>query len=467
MASNTRMAPEKATRTVPGAPLDKRKLLFLVAALVVIGAPAAAIFPTYLGASSAAAAAPAAASPPPPLYPGMTDYSGGGMFTWGVNPANRMPEPFCPSAAQMENLVPIPPVARQATYAYANACEQYYADADTARLDPNSAAADWCRGGAYFTFRSGAGRNIEISGGGVKIWWRCDGSASNPHVLFVHGYPTSSWDTWSDASNLLKSTHYVCHVDHQGFGFSQKLVAPYYYSIYEHAAALNEFVTNVAHLDAFTMVTHDMGSSVGFAFLEKFVNPATALSPPAFTLAHHIITNGNVWLPFSSLSFSQLALLDNRTGPLFEVMLTSLPYGRSAIGALFKPPLGSDALSSLGTISKFQDGRKNTNDLNQYLQQRACWESNWLGALNASAVPATLVWGELDPVAGPLVADYVWNASLSIRPNAPARFLMAPGGGHYMCHDEPALFACLVRDPRGACTGAGSWEKGSSYDRFP
>ena len=68
-----------------------------------------------------------------------------------------------------------------------------------------------------------------------------------------------------------------------------------------------------------------------------------------------------------------------------------------------------------------------------------------------------------DPVAPLRVAEYVWNNSLAIRPNAPARYVRSADGGHFLCHDTPELYACLVRDPRGNCTQGSSFEAGSTY----
>ena len=147
--------------------------------------------------------------------------------------------------------------------------------------------------------------------------------------------------------------------------------------------------------------------------------------------------------------------------------MTSNGYA-NAVGRLYRPSLtGTSKADALGTMIAYQDGMRASNDVNQYLQQRACYENNWMAALNESSVPATLVWGEEDPVCTTVVSDYVWSASLSVRPNAPARYIKVPDGGHYVCHDQPQLFACLIRDPLGACpwweTSIVSVEAGSTY----
>lgn len=377
-------------------------------------------------------------------------------------------KPVCPNASAIPGLYPIAPVMPQPSYSY-DTCMEFYDQMPAAERRKVSTAEDWCDGGSYFVFKSGAGKNVEISGGGVKMWWRCDGSRDSPQVLFVHGYPTSSYDTWLGTSNVLKNDHYVCHVDHQGMGFSDKPQAPYYYSIYEHAAALNYFVTSVANLTSFHMVTHDMGDSIGFAFLRKFVNPATAIAPPNFNLTHHTFTNGNVWLPLSNLTTLQLGLLDNHTSPDVERYCMSPEFYAYGIESLLRP-VGNDPSAhadhaSLVSVFAYKNGTGNQDDVNQYLQQRACWEAEWLEGLNTSTIPATLVWGQSDSVCPAAVGDFMWDDALSKRNTAPARYIKSPSGGHYIPTDQPELFACLIRDPRGDCTQYGSYQAGSTYPK--
>jgi pimeloyl-ACP methyl ester carboxylesterase len=82
-----------------------------------------------------------------------------------------------------------------------------------------------------------------------------------------------------------------------------------------------------------------------------------------------------------------------------------------------------------------------------------------LAALAESRVPTTLIWGELDPVAVPAVADYVWNEVLARRP-APAAYWRVPCGNHYVQNDRPAEVLAIVRgealpaQPDSQCSAA-------------
>jgi haloalkane dehalogenase len=86
-------------------------------------------------------------------------------------------------------------------------------------------------------------------------------------VLFVHGTPSWSFDF----RNVIKpvSKLYRCIApDHIGFGLSDK-PAGYDYSIKNHAATLEKFITNMK-LDNFHLVVHDFGGAIGLHYAIKF-----------------------------------------------------------------------------------------------------------------------------------------------------------------------------------------------------
>jgi hypothetical protein len=61
------------------------------------------------------------------------------------------------------------------------------------------------------------------------------------------------------------------------------------------------------------------GDSVGLALLQIYQGYGSALP---YTITHHVITNGNVWLPLARLSSLQKALLSPLTGPFLSRVLT-------------------------------------------------------------------------------------------------------------------------------------------------
>merc|ERR1712050_471333 len=124
-----------------------------------------------------------------------------------------------------------------------------------------------------------------------------------------------------------------------------------------------------------------MGTSIGFAFLEKYYNEATRITEPSFTIKHHIIANANIWLPLSTLSTLQLALLDNTTGYKVERLLLPAVWAAS-LRSLYNPPLSIEELAQVADTFRYKQGTLVQNEVIQYLQQRACYEEQWLAALN-------------------------------------------------------------------------------------
>jgi pimeloyl-ACP methyl ester carboxylesterase len=87
----------------------------------------------------------------------------------------------------------------------------------------------------------------------------------------------------------------------------------------------------------------------------------------------------------------------------------------------------------------------------KYLNERRENEVTWLETLGRSDVPATLIWGEKDPIARTAIADFVWKNHLRDRPAA-AAYWRINCAGHYPQNDQPEAVALLIRQALG---GAG------------
>ena len=79
-------------------------------------------------------------------------------------------------------------------------------------------AEEWYRAGQYFEWTSTT-RNNE--GRRVNVFYRTFGSRSNPALVILHGYPTSSFD-FREMIPFLEEDYFVAVLDFPGFGFSDK-----------------------------------------------------------------------------------------------------------------------------------------------------------------------------------------------------------------------------------------------------
>jgi len=193
-------------------------------------------------------------------------------------------------------------------------CLEFYAGME----NPPPAAFDWCKAGEYFSWKSTLPENAAFAP--LNIFHICQGNPDNPAILMIHGYPTSSFD-YADLFRELSKDHYVCALDTPGYGFSDKPRDGYEYSMFDDARLVDEYIRKVADLDEFTLFTHDKGDSVGLALLQIY----QAYNVKPYTINHHFITNGNIYLPLAQLTVGQKALLNPSLGPFLSSLIIGWP----------------------------------------------------------------------------------------------------------------------------------------------
>lgn len=295
----------------------------------------------------------------------------------------------------------------------------------------------WKAGGAFFSWTSSEPVNNKRA---VQVFYTCVGLPAQPPVLLVHGFPTSSFDFRALADDLARDFR-VCTLDFPGYGLSDK-PAGYRYTLADDARLLWHFVTQVAAMKEFVMLSHDRGDSVALNLLQLMqADPA-----PPFRISHHFITNGNLYLPLANLTDFQKRMLDPATAPAavkaVNAQLLAIGMGQTQ----YTPPLKSDdpdvgALASLFALPSAIEVIPATI---QYLNERRQFEVSFLEALKRSTIPATIMWGVHDMVSPVRVAEYVYNAALKDR-TARGAFWLMPCGNHYVQHDQPAAIAGVVR----------------------
>jgi pimeloyl-ACP methyl ester carboxylesterase len=259
-------------------------------------------------------------------------------------------------------------------------CQQYYAG----MKNPPAAAVNWCKGGQYFSWKSTLPENAAYPP--LNIFKVCLGDPKNPAILLIHGYPTSSFD-FSQLALQLASDYYVCALDTPGYGFSVKPRGGYHFSIFDDARLVDTFIREVAGLKEFTLVTHDKGDSVGLALLQIY----QSYTVKPYTINHHFITNGNVYLPLAQLSALQKMLLTPTLGPALSALLDGSLLAKGLANATFTPALTSEESAALASIIDYQNGVGVEYDIIQYLNERKANEVTWLETLARSDIPTTII----------------------------------------------------------------------------
>ncbi len=301
------------------------------------------------------------------------------------------------------------------------------------------AISEWKASGKYFAWQSTLAENQGKPA--VQIFYRCSGDETKPAMLMVHGFPTSSFDFRLLAQEL-KGDYRICMLDFPGYGFSDKPSAGYRYSLTDDAKLLWHFVTSIAPMQDFTLLSHDRGDSVSLAFLSLYQQ---ALKPP-FQITRQFILNGNVYLPLANLTDFQKRMLDPATSAAAVKAVTPALLAGGLGSTTYTPALKPNDPEVAGLAAQFayQSGIEVLPNTIQYLNERKEMEVTYLQVLAKSAVPATLIWGVHDTISPVRVPEFVWEGTLRSRKAAGA-FWIVPCGNHYVQHDQPAAIAGIIR----------------------
>ncbi len=305
-------------------------------------------------------------------------------------------------------------------------CADYYANMENPPVD----AQAWCESGSYFSWQSTLPLNVTFEA--LNIFHVCEGNPNNPKILMIHGYPTSSFD-FALLFERLRDDHYVCALDTPGYGFSDKPLNGFKYSIFDDVKLIDYYIRDIIEFDNFTLLTHNKGNSVGLALLQAY----QAYDELPYTINHHVITNGNIYLTVEQLPEGQQTLLNPVAGAIASRRITGEQFA-TGLSNFFSVPLSEDKIKAYASILNYRDGTLVQHEIIKYLNERDEHGNDWLQTLANSDVLTTVIWGEQDTVIPVTVPDDVWANFLADRP-APASYWRVPCAHHYLQVDQPDL----------------------------
>ncbi|QEU58675.1 hypothetical protein KDRO_A06960 [Kluyveromyces lactis] len=108
----------------------------------------------------------------------------------------------------------------------------------------------------------------------TKVWYREAGDKSNPSIVLLHGYPTSS-TMFRHLIPLISNKFHVIAPDLPGFGFTE-VPEDYHYSFDNLAATVREFLKKI-NVTRFAIYVFDYGSPVGFRLALKDPSSITGI----------------------------------------------------------------------------------------------------------------------------------------------------------------------------------------------
>ena len=287
-------------------------------------------------------------------------------------------------------------------------------------------AEEWYQAAQRFEWTSTTANN---NGQRVQVSYRTFGSRSNPAIVMLHGYPTSSFD-FRQMIEFLEDDYFIATLDFPGFGFSDKPQGDYSYMLADDAKLVDHYVREIVGLTSFSLFTHDRGVSVGLAFLGNYLDNQNR----EYEITYHFLSNSGMFLPLANLFPGQTVLLDPVRGPEATARNQARPRRTE----------GTPAQLANADIEAFNDGIGARLGVGKYLLERVANEYGWLENLPRSPIPVAYIWGLLDPVNPVRIANHVWATYLNDRPVESSLWYM-PTAGHYPQRDEPEEMANIVR----------------------
>ncbi len=268
-----------------------------------------------------------------------------------------------------------------------------------------------------------AGTLTDVDGRRIFVRER-DGDPERPPLLFLHGYPSSSYD-WRHAFDAL-ATHRLITFDFLGYGLSDK-PREQLYSLQTQADLVEALVARFDHQPV-TMISHDMGSSVATELLARDLEGTLS-----FRLESALLFNASLVREKASLLWGQKLLL-SRLGPLAARLTNRSGFRRQFAGIFSKThPLSAEEAADQWSLLSFNDGHRLLDRLIYYNRERVTppFAERWHGALRDWPGRLELAWAELDPIC----TEAVLQAVLELRPHAELTRL--PGLGHYPQIEDP------------------------------
>lgn len=250
-----------------------------------------------------------------------------------------------------------------------------------------------------------------------------------PALLFLHGFPSSSYD-WRFLLSPRRENAALAF-DCLGFGLSDK-PRDHVYSLAWQADAAEELVRRVGAPPVF-VVAHDMGTSIATELMARELRGELTIE-----LAGALIFNGSILLDRASPTIGQ-RLLRSRLGPLASRLTTPTSFAVQ-LGRVFSAehPLRAEEIADQWSLISHNDGHRIGHLLVHYMDERERLTARWHGAFRDWPGPLTLAWGLRDPVATPKVL-----AGLSeLRPAA--HVIAFDDVGHYPQIERPDLLAVTL-----------------------
>ncbi|MBF7072336.1 alpha/beta hydrolase [Glaciecola sp. MH2013] len=228
-----------------------------------------------------------------------------------------------------------------------------------------------------------------------------ESTAKAKTVLFIHGFPSASWDwhwQWEFLQKQAKSNINLVCFDLLGLGLSDK-PSPYSYSLVEQANIADTLLNHLNIKDCL-IVAHDYGDSVAQSLLTRFENHQTS-----FSIQGICYLNGGLFAESHRPLFTQ-KLLKSKLGPFISKFMSKATLSRS-FNKIFGPktPPSRAEVDVIWALLEHNNGTAALPYLLSYIDERHVFRNDWVEAMKNTQVPQLFINGIYDPISGQHMLD--------------------------------------------------------------
>ncbi len=244
-------------------------------------------------------------------------------------------------------------------------------------------------------------------------------------ILFLHGFPTSSFDFAPVIERL--GNRSTLSFDFLGFGLSDKPRDHTYTLAWQ--TDLAEALAAEAGGGPVLVCAHDLGTSVATELMARDIEGELG-----FEMSGVLLFNGSILIDRAQPTLAQ-KLLRGPAGPL-AARLSNEPFFRRQFSSVFSddhqpsPELLADAWA----LIEAGGGNRLGHKLIYYMDERTIYADRWHGAVRDWPGQLSLAWGLLDPVAVPAILEGLVDLRPTVEPTT------FPDLGHYPQVEDPDRF---------------------------
>ncbi len=268
----------------------------------------------------------------------------------------------------------------------------------------------------------------------LDIFYREAGSPSNPTVLLLHGFPTSS-HMFRDLIPRLADAYHVVAPDYPGFGYSSAPSVDQFEYTFDNLAAIIDKFVNTLGLENYSLYLMDYGAPVGYRIATLYPERVESL----------IVQNGNAynegidndfWKPVKQYWQSRTVENGNKLRSLLTLDATKWQYTHGVRNVSAISP------DTWGHVQSLLD-----RPGNQEIQLALFYSygSNpplypeWQEYFRKYQPPTLVVWGKNDPIF-PAEGAYPYKRDLK---NIEFHLLDT---GHFALEEDGLVISKLIRD---------------------